>query len=75
MKLTDFQSWQSDMEYLADEEECKRRTEWQLAMYRKQMREQKPGMFVSGKQLLKLFGWIALWAGVVGAIVWMAVAR
>lgn len=35
MKLTDFQGWQTDMEYLTDEAECKRRTEWAIAMYRK----------------------------------------
>lgn len=40
-RLTEFQGWQNDMEYLADEEECKRRTAWAIAMYRKRELEQR----------------------------------
>lgn len=59
-RLTEFSGWQNDMEYLADEEECKRRTQWQIDQYQKQMREQRPGMFLTGKHCLLFFGQVVL---------------
>ena len=73
-RLTEFEGWANDMEYLADEQECKRRNDRQIRQFNEQMREQRQAKVAMNRNFVlgALAGTCLVLAGYLFVILWMS---